>query len=450
MALTSKILFQGGASNTLFTDRRMFYPEVEVQEYWKNLTQFLTWITTLEKRKTEDPLFKIFEDTPTHVQQYLQINDGNNYVIAANGTESSAIAVDTITNLTQAKTVDTSLMNLMVEIWDSAGLTKKGQAFIYDTPSTTTVTMKTLKATAITLADNDVCRVIGTVRGERSTAGESYFNELTLAWNSTHNYSLPVEVTGKLYKAALRGKTNELGRLREKKFKEAKMQIQNILLKSSSTVGTNLSGSDTFTEANLRTAQDPSGNISAVRTTYGFASILEDYGTTWNGTGAIDANTNTFQPNIASLDYDMFSDMCKVIFDKREGDRPTIPAFCGYGFLGEIGKKCVDNKQFGFLGKVSISDEMNQLGFAVSNLKTPFGIMQLMPTKALRDEYDYDCMLPNDAAIGLMEYEPWSYKTNIKTDNDYNGVKDIINYDAGLRMDLLPTHHRIQLMGKSA
>ena len=454
MAATPKILFQGGASNVLFTDRRMFYPEAEVYEYWKNITQFLTWISNIEKKMTPDPLFKIFEDSPTFQNQYFYINDGNNYVIAANGTESSAPAIDNITNLTQGATADDSMMNLLVEIWNSTGTTKKGQAFVYDVPSSTTITLKTTKATAITLADNDICRVIGTVRAEKSVAGESYYNELSVAWNSTHYYSLPVEVTGKLYKESkLRGVSNELGRLRVKKFKEAKMQVQNMLLKSSSTLGTNLTGADTFTEANLRTGQDPEGTTGAVRTTYGYIPILEDYGIVTDGTistqagvnigAGMHANSNIFNISVASLDFDKFTDVSKIIHDKREGN--TIPGFCGFGFLGEIAK-LVQNKAFGFLGQVQLGDNaINKLGFDVRNLFTPFGTIQLIPTKALANEYEYTCLLPNDQAIGIREYEAWQYLTNIKTDNNYNGIKDVINYDAGLQMNLLPTHHIINL-----
>jgi len=440
----SKILFEGGASNVLFTDRREFYPESEVYEYWSNLTQFLTFVEKVGKMSTPDPLYKNFEDTPTFQNQYMYCN-GSAVTIASNGDESNAVTIDNITNITQGATADDSMIGLLFEVWNSTSTTKKGQVFISDVASTTTVKFKTTKATAITTADNDIFRVIGTVRGEKSVAGESYYNELSVVWNSTHYFSLPVEVTGKLYKETkLRGKSDELGRLREKKFKEMKYQVQNAILKSSSSVGTNFSGSDTFTEANLRTITDQDSNTSSVRTTYGYIPILEDYGITWSGAGAMNANTNTFKLAAAALDFDKFTDITRIIFDKRESD--VIPGFCGYKFLGDISKKVVDGAKFGFKGQVQMGDmAVNALGFNVRELFTPFGRIQLVPTKALDNEYGGYCLLPNDQAIGIMEYEGWEYKTNIKTDNDYNGVKDVINYDAGLRMNLLPTHHIIQL-----
>jgi hypothetical protein len=444
MASTAKILYQGGASNVLFTDRRYFYPETEVYEYWKNITQFLTWVSMISRKPTPDALYKIFEDSPTFQNQYFY-NNSATVTIASTGAESNDVAIDNITNLTQAGTADNSMVNLLCEVWDSAGTTKRGVCYISSVTSTTQVKFKTAKATAIATVDNDIFRVIGTVRGELSVAGEAYFNELSMVWNSTHYFSLPIEITGKLYKEVkLRGVSNELGRLREKKFKEMKMQVQNGLLKSTSTLGTNFNASDTFTEANLRTTTDSDSNTSSVRTTYGFIPILEDYGIEWTGTGAMNANTNIFTIPSSALDYDVFTDMSKVIHDKRENN--VIPGFCGFGFMAEMAKKVVDNKKFGFLGKVQLGDTaINSLGFDVRNLFTPFGTIQLIPTKALSNEYENYCLLPNDQAIGIREYEPWQYKTNIKTDNDYNAVKDVINYDAGLQMNLLPTHHMIRL-----
>jgi hypothetical protein len=440
----SKILYEGGASNVLFTDRREFYPESEVFEYWKNLTQFLTFVEKVGKLSVPDPLYKNFEDTPTFQNQYL-FNNGSTVTIASNGTESDSVNVDNITNITQAGTADDSMIGLLFEVWDANFTVKRGQCFISDVASTTAVKFKTVKGTAINTVDNDVFKVIGTVRGEKSVAGESYYNELKVIWNSTHYFSLPVEVTGKLYKETkLKGRSDELGRLREKKFKEMKYQVQSAFLKSSSTVGTNFNSSDTFSEASLRTITDTASNTSSVRTTYGYIPILEDYGITWTGNGAMDANTNIFKMSASALDFDKFTDMTRIIFDKRESD--VIPGFCGYKFLGDINKKVIDGAKFGFKGQVQLGDmSINGLGFNVRDLFTPFGRIQLIPTKALDNEYGGYCLLPNDQAIGIAEYEPWQYLTNIKTDNNYNGVKDVINYDAGLRMNLLPTHHIIVL-----
>ncbi len=138
------------------------------------------------------------------------------------------------------------------------------------------------------------------------------------------------------------------------------------------------------------------------------------------------------------------TDITRVIFDKRETD--TIPAFCGFGALGSITKQIVDGDKFKFQGQFKMGDSgVNGAGFNFTNLMTPFGVIQLIPMKGLATPYDNYILLPNDQAIGIREYEPWEYVTNVKTDNNYNGVKDVINYDAGLWLALLPTHQMIVL-----
>src|SRR5574340_268075 len=146
----AKILFEGGVSNVLFTDRREFYIEPnEIYEYHKNLYPFLTWLQTLQTVAAPDPLYKMFEDVPTFQNQYFYDNSSV-VTIAANGDESNAVTIDNITNITQAATADDSMIGLAFEVWNSAGTTKKGQVFISDVASTTTVKFKTLKGTAIT------------------------------------------------------------------------------------------------------------------------------------------------------------------------------------------------------------------------------------------------------------------------------------------------------------
>ena len=112
----------------------------------------------------------------------------------------------------------------------------------------------------------------------------------------------------------------------------------------------------------------------------------------------------------------------------------------------ESGVKRTGIKYVRITGKVEISGQKtNSIGWDCREFYTPNGTIQLVETKGLIDEYDNWCCLPNDQAIGIREYEPWQYIADIKKDNNYNGIKDVINYDAGLQLNLLKTHHIIQL-----
>jgi hypothetical protein len=203
---------------------------------------------------------------------------------------------------------------------------------------------------------------------------------------------------------------------------------------------------ETFTEANLRTITDSAGNTSVVRTTNGYIPTLRQYGVEYTGqTQSLDSNTNIFTYPVASLGFDEFNKWSEVIFDKREQDMAL--GMCGYGFLTNIASKCVNNsKKMGFLGQVQLGDtRINSLGFNIRELVTTSGIIQLAPMKSLRDVDRNVCLLPNTSAIGIMEYEPFQYLADIKKDDNYTGIKDVYNYDAGLWMTTLETQQMISL-----
>jgi len=449
--MAAKELFQGGASNLLFTDRRNFYLDPQrVAELWPNITPFTTFLMSVGKKKVNDPLYKLFEHESAAVKQEMTIGTSTLIDASQTGdTDSSAITVDTLTGLSSA--VDESLVGLMVECWDSTKTTKRGVAIITDVSAgaagTGTVDLQNAKYSSgtgndFTTQDGDYLVVIGNVRGEGSVAPEAWADELSIVWNSTQFFSTPIEITGKLYKAAkLRGYSNEIARLRTEKMKEFKMQKEQAMLKSVSTVGTNFGGSDTFTEAYLRTLTDPASSTVKLRTTYGYIPILEDYGNSTDG----NENQNVFTITEGAYEYADFVDDCEVIFDKTEGDQRF--AFCGRGAMSYWSKLSADKYFAGKSGwNVQLdANRTSKLGFNVRRLETPHGIMHLVATKALRNQYNRYMAIPDHNHVFMCEFEADEFKNNVKTDNDYNGVKDVYNGDQGFGMELIKKHHLIKI-----
>lgn len=443
-----KILYEGGASGVLFTDRRSWYPEPQVvYSFYKDVTPFLTLLSKLPTKKTNDRIFKLFEDRPTFVKQQFTVSVGSDVTVPANGTESDAIGVTNVVNL--PSTVHTAWKGLELEIWDSDMTTKKGVVIVTDVPSDSTIKVKSSKSAQVVISNNDIAIVIGNVRGEVSVAPDAWSDELKVVWNSTQFFSVPVEISDDLKRASeaagFKG-SPELARLRLKKLLEMKMQVQNAFLRGTSTVGTNMNGSDSFNENNLRTLTDKAGNVSNVYTTYGFITILEDYGITWSGSGSINPNTNIFKIPANNLNFATMSDITEVIFDKRTSD--VAFAFAGSGAINEIAKKAADNTKFGFQGKMQLGDQkFSQIGFNIRELVTPNGNLYLVNTKALNSTpYRNSLLIPSIENIGIMEFKPFEYKTNVLTDNDYSAQKDVYNYNAGLWMTLLETHHMISIV----
>jgi hypothetical protein len=334
---------------------------------------------------------------------------------------------------------------LVFEIWDSTKNTKRGVVFISSYDTTSTVKVKAMKASAITTVAGDYFIATGErVRGEGSVSAEAENDEISTVWNSVAYLSDTCEVTGALYKAdKLKGYSNEFARLREEMFKRYSSGMEGALLKQVNTLGTNFAGNDTFAETSLRTITDSASVSGSVRTTYGYIPVLEDYGVTYAGTGALNADTNTF--NIASADFG-YSDLIaysEVIFDKREKDQAF--SFSGRGAITKIAQKVTDQKdKFNWVGKVQLGDtKVNKLGFNMTEFETPHGILYIVPTRSLRNQYNNYQVIPDLDNIGIAEFSPDEYKNDIKKDNGYDGVKDSIESMKGLWMTLLKRHHMI-------
>jgi hypothetical protein len=195
----------------------------------------------------------------------------------------------------------------------------------------------------------------------------------------------------------------------------------------------------------LRTITDPASSSGSLRTTYGYIPILEDYGITYNGAGALNADTNTFKVAASGFSYGNLIAYNEVIFDKRESD--SAFGFAGRGALTKIAQKVSDiaAPEMTWKGQVTLGTPQSNLalGFRQLELSTVHGTWQLVPTRSLRNQYNNYIVIPDQNNIGVAVFEPDLYKNNVKTDNDYDGVKDVIRTKKGLWMQLLKRHHMV-------
>ncbi len=436
----AKTLFDEGVSSILFLDRRSFYPTPqEVAELWSDMFPFTAVMENLQVKDTDDALYKMFENESDFYKQEFTTTTA--LTIAANGTESAALTITGQVGL--STTVDSTYKGYVCEIWDSTKTTKRGVVVI--TQGSTTIDVKTLKATAITTVSGDYFIVIGKIRGEGSVALIAPKKEVSVVWNSTAYLSDSAEITGDMAASAkLRGYSTEMAFQRQEMFKRYKNFTEQTLMKSVSTVGTNFGGSGTFSEASLRTIADADSVTGSLRTTYGYVPILEDYGTTFSGAGAIDEDTNIFKIAGSAITYNDYIKYCEIIFDKRDMDEAL--GFSGRSHITTIAQKVADgDKKFGWLGKMQLGDKKwNSIGFSMRALETNHGVIWLVPTKSLRNAYKNWQLIPNLDHIGIARFRPDEYKNDVKQDDDYDGVKDTIKSSKGLWMRLLKSHHIVQ------
>jgi len=435
--MSVKYLYDGGATSKLWLDRRKFYltPQ-EYAELWPNVTPFSTLLqNTRKKSNLPDPLFKLFEHENPWIKQEMTCSsakqvDNDNTGVAGN-------TVSATTGLVDHDALDDSLLGLEIECWDSTRTTKRGTAVITAVVADTSFTVKNLTTTAFTTVSGDIWVVMGNVRGEGSTAGDAWSDELSVVYNSTQFFSKSVEITGKLYKASLRGANDELARLRKQKGEAFKMQQEHAYFKGQSVIGTGMDGTalaDTY-----RT--DADGN--PLRTTMGIIPVIETYGSSTS----TDDDQNIFNINPAVYDYSAFVDDMEKVFQYESGSGQKF-AFCGPGAMSYWSK--LDSSQF-FAGKSGWSVQLsgtsqNKLGFNVRKLETPHGILHLVPTKALKYAYNNYMVVVDESNLFHAEFEPNMFKHNIKTEDDYNGVKDVYTGDSGIGVTLQKAHQLFKIL----
>lgn len=434
-APTPKNLYTGTTTGVLYTDRRQFYLKPnQFSELFPNVSPFLTFTMKANFRTgLTDPVFKLFEHKSPWERQVMVVNGTSATIAAAStgaATASGAITFDGITGLNSD--IDESYVHLVFEVWSSDGATKKGVVLCTDDTSTTTAKFKNLGKTAIAVTDNDIFVCIGNAQEEGVVSPEAWADELSVVWNQTQIFRTPIEISGTLAEASLRGANKELARLRADKMAEHKVQMEKAFLYGSSPLGTNLSAADTFSDLDKLTGD----GSKVVRTTVGIIRALELYGATSGQYKSI------FDFSGGSPSYDDLVDALEIVFQYV----PTSGmknAFLGSGALGFWSKRAME-KNSGWVINVN-TENKNIAGQNVRTLVTPHGDLDLTLTHAMKYEHKNEMLIVDKTNLEYVQFRPSKFATNIKTDDGYDGIKDEYFSDAGLGLTNIKAHQLIKV-----
>lgn len=432
---TPKNLYTGTTTGVLYTDRRQFYLKPnQFAELFPNVSPFLTFTMKSNFRTgLTDPVFKLFQHKAPWERQSMTVNGTATTIAAAStgaATASAAITFDGITGLNSD--IDESYVHLVFEVWSSDGATKKGVVLCTDDTSTTTAKFKNLGKTAITTADNDIFVCIGNAQEEGVVSPEAWADELEVVWNQAQIFRTPIEISGTLAQASLRGANKELARLRANKMAEHKIQMERAFLYGSSPLGTNLSSADTFSDLDKLTGD----GSKVVRTTVGLARALELYGATSGQYKSV------FDLSGSSPSYDDLVDILEIVFQYV----PTSGmknSFLGSGALGFWSKRAME-KNSGWVINVN-TENKNIAGQNVRTLITPHGDLDLTLTHAMKYEHKNEMLIVDKSNVEYVQFRPSKFETNIKTDDGYDGIKDEYFSDAGLGITNIKAHQLIKL-----
>jgi len=424
----------------LFQDRRKFYlPENTTKELWAESTPFTTIMSQKGYEKNlPDPEYKMFEHEASWYRQTFEA-DGAPGAWAASGLpgelHAGEFAIKNKRGLGSGAGGDESLIGLVFEVYSAAG-GYKGVVTVHDVNGSA-VKLRSLgnprdaSNEVSALADNDLFVVMGSAIGEGETSPEAFADDLGLVWNSCQIFRTPIEVTGTLHKAALRGYSNELARLRSDKNREHKIQKERAFLIGQRVPGLGQPG------ANGADAGEHTTNKSGktVRTTMGIISAQYRYGSA----SETDDDQVIYNRAKASYTYAKFvEDSEKWFWYVPNNGYKT--AIVGPGVMSFFSMLASNGFHKG-TEQVSISDlQRDRLKFHFKWLETPHGLIKLVMSPALRYEYNNHMLILDDDNISLTQYRKMYYATNIKTENNYDGVKDEYFSDEGVKINLLKSH----------
>ena len=432
MASNAKVL---GSSGVLYTDRRDFYmrPNV-VKELWTDVTPFTTVVANQQTISgLKDPQFKMFEHRNPWQKQYFQVgtavtsttdNAADTFVVKAGspvGMEGEG-----------GNYAYNSWIGLTCEVWDglTPGSTKQGVVLITavaDSGASANFSVKNMNDTGtITSADGSYLVVIGSAYGEGTVAGTAWADELAVVYNQCQIFKTPLQITGTLLEASLRGESSELARLRDQKSQEHKIQKERAFLFGRSPI--NISGG--FDDNSLSDA-----NSNAVRSCMGIIPAIEKHG------AASGADQNRFAIAEASYAYGDFVDDMEKVF-QYVPESGVKRAFCGPGAMSYWSKMAGASGLAGNSGwTVNLGDmKRDALGFNYRVLESPHGALQLIPTPVLRDAYNKTMLIVSDENLFHAQYRAPKFQANILTDDAYDGVKDQYMSDEGIGVTLVESH----------
>jgi len=414
-----------GSSGVLYSDRRDFYirPNI-VKELWTDVTPFTTVVANQSTISgMADPTFKMFEHRNPWVKQKFQIDTAiANGSMPAENVETSNITISAPEGLEAGA----NLIGLELEIFDSADASKF-KCVVTSYPSANTIKVKLLEALGShAFVATDYAMVIGSAFGEGTTSPTAWSNDLSVVYNQCQIFKTPVEVTGTLLEASLRGESKELARLRDMKSQEHKIQKERAFL-----FGSNLAGI-TGAWSSSENLGDVDGNT--LRTTMGIIPALNKHG---NSSGEYQ---NVFASSAVDT-YSEFVDAMEKVFQYV----PTSGmkrAFVGAGALGYWSKQGGNAGSFsGDSGwTVNLGDmKRDSLGFNYRVLETPHGMLQLIPTPVLRGPYNKHMLIVSDENLFHAQYRRPQFQASIQA-NDYDGVKDQYMSDEGIGISLIESH----------
>lgn len=453
------------ASGIQWTDRRNWY--ISPNDYAKlypSVTPFLSDLFAMWKNKdgvAPDETYKFFEYRAGWRYQYLDVNGAASWSGAGTPGDTITITVDGAVGIgSNNNTVDASIIGREFEVWDTTKTTYRGNILVTAVNSATEVVAKCISNPAsateaiANLSDNDRLWLVGGAFGRGSEAPEAAGDELETVWNSIFYHRTALELDSSIINAALRGTSDELGRMQTEKANEHKIQLARKMYLSARRGGLGGvahgagGGTDSFADTHVTDA-----NSKVVPNTMGLIPAFRRYG---RSSGQYQ-NVWTFSKRGAT--YNDFVDMAeKVTQYANAGGRQRCYAGPGViTWLNKIGAEGLVTKTQQARIQIKFQDAgKTTLGHKVSVLNIGGMEVEFVQEEVFRNTPYHDWgHLIDLTQVGVVFY-PFSlaqtgettngnaYVTNIKRDNNPMLRKDEYVSAMGLKLCLMERHHQLR------
>lgn len=449
-----------GVTGVLFNDRRRFYlDENAFSELYMSETPFLSGLMNVGSEATDDPDYKMFEYRATWANPYLIVGAAPAAWDAA-GVPGSDLAAAITVSSGNGIPISAGLIGTLVDIWvdgtapTSAYTQYKGTAVITDVPSATTIQLKVISnpnavnQAAVNLIAGDRLWLRTSAAVEGAESGEAFSNDLEVVWNSTQIIRTPLEMTGTLASANLRGE-KERQRQRINKGREHMMKLERAIFNGVRTggIGGEHYGAGAGADSTFISHQTLTAGGTQLRTTMGVIPALIRYGRRSN----TDDQQNVFFNTAASYDFNTFVDQTDKLAQYAPGGGEFV-AYCGSEAYS-LWSKITSDLSFA-AGQIQIENTTSELGLHVKKVFAPSGIvLNIVRAPALNyGQLKTHMVIVNPDNAKLVSYRSnigeapggsyssVTYNTNIKTDNGYDGVKDEYVSDVGVGLTLMESH----------
>ena len=465
---------QGSLASTSINDsRRIFNFGERVAELAPQQSPFLTYLSKVSNKPTDDPVFKFLEQRHQYQRRSFQIQAAKSTAIFSSGAFNVAAGLELDADVLYDKygreiTVATApeflLADQIVAIeceYDAngtdAGVGSETAAIAYykltavpakvDTNTAARLVMDFIRvnykptgsngATATNAgqitpasgsklhfrADADA-QVVGSAFAEGSQDPEGWRDEFYNREGYTQIFKTSVPLfSGTALATRYRGLSNEYMRVYQEKLMEHKMDLEHAML--------------------FGIGSDDSTASGPIRRTWGIVPFVEQYG-----------KVKTL--DYANASYDTFIDTMEDVFSPESGNsgeklvlasRKVISYFNKLGGTSFLGNTMALNSQVG--SGLDIQNVEGSFGHNVTRISTIYGNLNLVMEPLFRGPYENTAIMVdlNNVAYRPLVGNGVSRDTQIITnvqDQNVDGRKDMILTEAGLEISLPETHTVLQ------